>query len=549
MTWKRLEGSGVSADLTAGLEAPIGDALWTLARQWQVGEFSGEDAASPVEVRVRAQSHRVGELRVGLQPPVRLGDAEPLEARVEAEPIRTGPARLRVSAEAGLQLLRRLGSDSAARQRLRRAWPLELPPDDGLDPRGRLELELLAARSFDAFALLAALDRGLTPEPTLAAAIEAWRTQEAALFNEPASARAPAWVAERLAYDVEVAAPSFEQGTRLSVRSYAGGRLDWDAFEMAANAAPELARGGTEHAIDTIPVPLRYTGMPAPRWWAFEDGAVYWGDIEGGPEDLPRYLVGAFATLYGDDWFVVPLDLESGALAQITSLEVLDSFGDSTPILSMAALDQERVQGARSFRWFELSGDPAPAHGKAPRLWIAPVLPTHEASDPLEEVLLMRDEASNLVWGIERVVEGASGRRITRRRERPEATPQAPPDQWTYRLTSSVPAGFIPFVPVRLGGAADAAIRLQRGRLAGSGRGGAPRGTLLEPERRLLLQEEEVPVSGVRLSRAYQMCRGQDGSVHVWMGRQKRAGRQHVGGGLVHDELSIPGTRSGRHNP
>ena len=79
--------------------------------------------------------------------------------------------------------------------------------------------------------------------------------------------------------------------------------------------------------------------MPAPRWWTFEDGAVYWGDIQGGPADLARYLVAAFATVYGDDWFVVPVELPRGCLAQVASVNLRDSFGRSHRIDATAALD------------------------------------------------------------------------------------------------------------------------------------------------------------------------------------------------------------------
>ncbi|QIK67270.1 hypothetical protein G7072_13760 [Nocardioides sp. HDW12B] len=43
-----------AADLDAGLRAEVGDPVWMLARQWQLGEHAGEDASSPVEYRLRA---------------------------------------------------------------------------------------------------------------------------------------------------------------------------------------------------------------------------------------------------------------------------------------------------------------------------------------------------------------------------------------------------------------------------------------------------------------------------------------------------------------
>ena len=41
---------------------------------------------------------------------------------------------------------------------------------------------------------------------------------------------------------------------------------------------------------------------------------------------------------------------------------------------------------------------------------LPPVVPHVLESEPLEEVALFRDEMANLVWGVERVVQGAVGR-------------------------------------------------------------------------------------------------------------------------------------------
>src|SRR6266511_1987223 len=41
--WDRIEAIARSTGLTGGLEARVADPLWLLARQWQVGEFHGDD--------------------------------------------------------------------------------------------------------------------------------------------------------------------------------------------------------------------------------------------------------------------------------------------------------------------------------------------------------------------------------------------------------------------------------------------------------------------------------------------------------------------------
>lgn len=545
MTWKRLEGGGVSIDLTPGLEARVADPLWFLARQWQTGEFSGEDAASPVEVEAHVDWQPLGEVKIANQVPQKI-DATTgvsLEAHVECEPVRLGPSRVRVAAEAALQLLRLAraqGGDAGLLTRMQRAFPLKLPSDEGLDARGRLELRLLARTAFDGLALADALAAGATPDPAVVKVAPEWLAAVLAQHVEPAGDGPAAWDSERMEYRFEVAAPGFTDGTRLEAREYPGGHLDWQSFDMAARQKVVLAETSKQTAkITTLPVPLSYPGMPAPRWWTFEDGAVYWGDIQGGPGDLVRYLVAAFATVYGDDWFLIPVDLPRGCLAQASSVQLRDSFGRRHRIDATAVRDHERVGTARTFRVFELTGDTAPSIGYAPRLLLPASLPTHEEGEPREEILLLRDEVANLAWAVERVIESPAGRRAFRGPEGEGETPRNKPADgaWGYDLSSTVPPHIVPLLPVRID--ESAAIRLQRGRMATTTGTSGARGLLLEPDRRLLLHEEEIPSSGVRVTRAYQLARSPDGGVHLWSGRRKSPSAKLKGPGLVHDVVTI----------
>lgn len=546
MTWKRLEGSGVSLDLTPGLEARIADPLWFLARQWQTGEFAGEDAASPVEAVAEVDWQPLSEVRLTLQGTPQVIDPTtgiPLEARVECESVRNGPSRARVAAEAALHLLRLArtkSNDPGLLKRMQLAYPLTLPADDGLDTRGRLELRLLAATAFDGLALADSLAAGARPDPAIAAVTTPWLATIQTQHVEPTGTSSAAWDAERMEYRFEVAAPSFADGTRLEAREYPGSHLDWQAFDMVTRQKAVLTDKAKQTVrMETVPVPVTYPGMPAPRWWTFEDGAVYWGDIQGGPSDLARYLVAAFATVYGDDWFLIPVDLPRGCLAQTRSVRLRDSFGRPHRIEATAVRDHERVGASRTFRVFELSGDTAPSSGFAPRLLLPPSLPTHEEGEPREEVLFLRDEVANLAWAIERVIESPAGRRVFRGPEDQGETPREKPSNgaWGYDLSSHVPPHFVPLVPVRIDG--SAAIRFQRGRMATTTGTSGARGLLLEPTRRLLLHEEEIPTSGVRVTRSYQLARSPDGSVHLWSGRRKSPNAKWKGPGLVHDVVRI----------
>ena len=54
-TWSRIEPRNVATNIDIGYAARVHDPLWLLARQWQVGEFQGEDAGTPIVARWRAR--------------------------------------------------------------------------------------------------------------------------------------------------------------------------------------------------------------------------------------------------------------------------------------------------------------------------------------------------------------------------------------------------------------------------------------------------------------------------------------------------------------
>jgi hypothetical protein len=247
--------------------------------------------------------------------------------------------------------------------------------------------------------------------------------------------------------------------------------------------------------------------------------------------------VAAYATVYGDDWYLVPIQVPAATLTTITTLRVFDDFGGVTDIPAAAVVDGGGED--RAFRFFELSGDPGPAAGAPPALFLPPSLETTDAARPLEDVRFVRDEVSNLAWAVEHRVEGAAGRPVdlAARAAPEEHTDEgAGGDRWRLVLSSPVPEHWVPLVPVRIG--ADGAIRLQRGRVpvpGGTSRGA--RGRILEPRRRLLLHEEEVLRTGVRVVRRFQSARATDGSLQTWIGRRKGPGRGEGSSGLAYDEL------------
>jgi hypothetical protein len=578
-SWVRLEPRSRDAEMNTSLQARIYDPLWLLTRQWQLGEFQGQENGSPVLARWRGQSSRLTRYHSGPITPNTMADApsydarrSPLEALVERESIRPAPARagepekLRLAAEAGQHFLRLLRQQPVSQDyhtAFVRHYPFPtLTPEQraGLDADSLNFLDLVAGRVPDGRRLhldFRQTDAGgiVIPSALQIAPADLAEVQNAAglwmawyetLFSEPDTAN-PSWLPERLEYCFSVGT-RFGDGERvLTAQEYAEGRLDWYDFdlnlEVSLGAAADDAV--TEVSATAIPAPVSFRGMAAPRFWEFEDAQVSFGSVEAGPTDLVRMLLVEFALAYGNDWFVVPVELEIGCLHRTRSLVITDTFGVRTLIRPSSELGQPHSSW-RMFQHSYLRG--SGLDGPAPNTFLlAPSLVQSLASGPVEEVLFLRDEMANLAWGVERVVESASEQPLNRfeasdeqrrRATGPPALPSPLLGALGYRLATDVPGYWVPLLPVRVGNG----LRLRRGAVLETD--GSPAvvhavGRLLTPVpgRPLELYEEEVPREGVRVTRSYQYTRWTDGSTHLWMGRRKRVGRGEGSSGLRFDRL------------
>ena len=191
----------------------------------------------------------------------------------------------------------------------------------------------------------------------------------------------------------------------------------------------------------------------------------------------------------------------------------------------------------------------APGSGPAPALLLlAPVVAGALDGDPIEELLLLRDEMANLGWGVERVVEGADGRPRDRSVEYASRLSAAPPPdlespaELVYVLQTIVPEHWIPLVPV-LDPAHKEAVVLQRGTLLthdGAARPITAQGVLLEPDvSPWYFHEEEVPREGLRVRRVPSIARWLDGTPYAWLSRRVGAGRGEGSSGLQFD-IAVP---------
>src|SRR5215467_12548323 len=86
-TWNRLEGRPRTQSFERALQAEVRDALWMLTKQWQMGEFQGSDAGSPVFAKLLMQKTRLTKYQPAGGKPELFDSATPLETKVERRPI------------------------------------------------------------------------------------------------------------------------------------------------------------------------------------------------------------------------------------------------------------------------------------------------------------------------------------------------------------------------------------------------------------------------------------------------------------------------------
>jgi hypothetical protein len=554
--WQRLEPVTRTVEYDRALEARVHDPLWLLGRQWQFGELEGEDTGSPVHVRVEVSSASFARVRVGDGGATQPYDPDgmPLEAFVEREP--PGPPSLRMRADAGrrlLALLRAHGAPETAAGFLG-AFPLPAHGEiAGAGPAAAAADRLanvLHGRLPDGLAAADALRTSLPNLPAsvgsppaeaagardAAQAFLAWVDQE---LVPPAAG--PGWVRERLEYRFAVAAAPSGGEVVLAAPEYRGTALDWHDFDVDATTGVTLGAPAAPPAntvLDVLAAPVVFSGMPSERFWEMEDAVVSLPSVQAAPEDLGRLALLEFAAAFGNDWFLVPLPVRFGTLSEIVSLVVTDTFGESL-------LVQRTETGESRWRMFDLAVRGADGSPSSPGLLVPPVAAAPTEGPSIEDVLFARDEQANLVWGVERLVEGPDGRARDRNDEwLPVAAtldPPSPPSPapLAYRLASAVPAHWIPFVAVH-DSAANRGVRLERAAMLRLDTDPPvpvpPLGRILEPETAsYVLFEEEVPREGVRVRRIPALCRSLDGVTHVWTRRLVATGRGEQSSGLRFD--------------
>ena len=582
--WNRLEGRPRTHHFDRALKAEVRDALWMLTKQWQMGEFRADDAGSPVYAKVHISSSLIDTFKAGNQ------DSEqeyehnvPLEVKAEQKkiPFRTGEKKLSIDIRLQmgrywLKLLRERGLDLG--DRYVSQYPFELPERSAATDHIYAHTEIwqqyaaISGRSMDGYLLCEHLAGGNPASDNIGVLTDSQKDEVDKLgdiflswyrrvYYQPLTEEDHSWLPDRLEYKFQCSSKTDKGTKNLHASGYYHGHLDWYAFDIeekeAAGAAPP-PRGHTE---TFIPSHVEFDGMPDTRWWKFEDGKTSFGGISPSTTDLSSLLLIEFGLVFANDWFMIPYTLPAGSLANVEGLTVRNNFGETFLIRSTGESDN----GNRPWSLFKMS-----AAVKNSTLFLAPsAMKVHEGP-PAEEILLIRDEMANMVWGIETVIPGPFGKgdkggeaalRIREFHEQliandPMKQEKSYAASVSYLAMTDVPENWIPFIPVHKKGG-KRKIQLQRATrpriidgdpalyplriepatsilregLENTGAGGTP-----EP-RPYYIHEEEVPRSGIIVSQAFQRTRWTNGEVYVWLGMKKKTGTGGGNSGLAFDRL------------
>lgn len=556
-TWTRIEPKPRDATLARSLQAQVRDPVWMLARQWQVGEFAGDDAGSPIQAALGVANRTLTTYRPGESSgaTVALDTKLPLEVHVEREPV---ALKLRAGVQLGLWFERKLraaGSSQTVIDTFRSTYTIpavtvdDAPYDGGEGAAFRV---FATGRVVDGGALYQAasgaasvlpLPAIATSDPVVAGVLAAFVAYRTSLYSEPNNDRA--WQPEQLEYDFAVGSPQPDDDLALIAEGFGGGHLDWYDFQLGNNngapaGLPAAATSLTTYSF--LPQHVTFRGMPDPRWWTFESGVTDFGALDTEPVDLAKMLVMEFALTYGNDWFVVPVPTEVGMLSAVTTLVVTDTFGQRTLIRSA---EQTQVNpGESPWSMFKLSSPTA----RSPFIVIPPALGVTDEGPYLETVNFLRDDMAAMAWAVENELHGSLDAPVDAYQSYlaraakdpvPKPAPQPGDPPVFYTLESVVPDNWIPMVPVQQ--KETGALVFRRGileRFDGVGFVGNPaHATVLKPGGPFYLSDRIITRIGTIASVSFRRARGVDGSTYLWRARRSEPGTGPGWSGLRFDFL------------
>lgn len=586
--WNRLEGRPRQENFEHNLRAEIRDPLWMICRQWQLGEFKGEDAGSAIKAKVQVSTSKINRYAGGSNQAVGYTDSLPLEARVEREEVYFD---LMTQAQIGRHWFKLLSGidelpdlenikgsylnkygftdfedDSEAQAQLRsnrQAYQtfssLKGRVVDGKKLYNDIHLNADAHNDW-------LLELGISDTSKIFEATQELEKWFKRVYSQPDENDDSAWSDANLEYQFSCSAPTENGQAVMVAEQYHHGHLDWYSVDINNNDNASLTDKPNvsisesvmklEEPISFIPNTIEFSGMPNVRWWEFEDSKTNFGNINPSTTDLATLVLADFGLVYGNDWSLVPYKLEVGSLSEVQGVVMEDVFGVRTLVRSAT-----NNSGSERERWGMYYLSSTEGEKIDTRLFLPPSIGKVQESAPLEKVILMRDEMANMVWAVEDIIpSGISGGRngyeaftdlesfYKQGTSEVDSSRKVATDaEIQFKLGTTVAENWIPFIPVH-NPDSNRYIRLQRAAMPRLIPGTEeipvePRGNILRPglnerpKQAFFLHNEEVLKVGTQVSRTYQRVRWWDGNVYTWLGRRKQTGKGQGSSGLEFDRI------------
>ncbi len=555
-SWSRIEPRPRNNSLARPLSAPVRDPFWFITRQWQLGEFRGEDAGSPAYVQITAHRSALTGWQAGDQPVVPILDDHPLETLVENEPFTPDLALAVELGQTFEALLAEAGGNSAQRDAFRQKFPVQVPVKS--DPETHRFAVVCAGRATDGVALFFAIKDAPATLPAAPAGVfddfVAWVGD---VIGEIGTADPTTWNPQQIEYAVSLRGDLPAGGAGVfSAEPARDGGFEWHAFDLVSSSAANDPNAAVQTIQKSVmPSHVRFRGMPNARWWDFENNITDFGGIEVHRQDLAKLAVMDFLLLHGNDWFLAPMNLPLNSLCRIDLFLVRDVFGGLT-VVDRA----DKVGDGNGGAWTMFSTAIADAPSRVADFFMLPSTAAAAVENGLtiEDVRFIRDPIANMAWAIEHQTEGGIGQpRLGAERDsedkarapKPAIAPAGPDaPRLRYEIETDVPENWIPFIPAALNPENNVSgeIVLKLGAMLPPSAERTPippLGRVLNstnlPALPYTLREEEVPRSGVRVMRVMARSRWHDGSTHLWIARRKTSGPGEGASALKFD-LAVP---------
>ncbi len=374
--WNRLEGRPRTHHFDRALKAEVRDALWMLAKQWQMGEFKAGDAGSPVFAKIHIRSSQLDKYRADSQAEQEFEDKVPLEAKVEKKKIPFTKGAKEISIDIRLQLgnywlkmLAKEGLNFSIEYIAKYTFTLPVNDRSADDIYAHKEIwqqyAAISGRSMDGYKFYQhiiasgnhASDDITNTDPAMSALNDLglkFRDWFLSMYYQPEDEKNNAWLPDRLEYQFECSATADNEQKLLKAEEYYQGNLDWYAFDISQQRVNISGQQKRQDTSTFIPAHVQFDGMPNTRWWKFEDGKTNLGDIKPSTTDLSKLLLMEFGLVFANDWFLVPYALPIGSLANVEGLTVKNNFGE------VIWIEPAEEAGADDTVW--ISGSHYPPH-------------------------------------------------------------------------------------------------------------------------------------------------------------------------------------------